>query len=208
MGAHAPASTDERTLLAGYLRQQQDGFRNAAFGLTDEQLAATPTVSALAVGTLIKHETAVQQFWLSVAEAAPGRPEDDRDDTAKSDDHANQFRWLDTDRVEEVIKAYDDTCAAVLRAVERLDLDTPAPVPQAPWFPKDQPDWSVRWVWLHLIEELARHAGHADIIREAIDGATMFELMAGREGWPESPWIKPWRPTEHRVSGVSGASEA
>jgi hypothetical protein len=52
----------------------------------------------------------------------------------------------------------------------------------------------VRWVALHLVEELARHAGHADIIREAIDGATMYELVAGREGWPETPWLKPWRP--------------
>lgn len=195
MGAHAPASTDERALLTGFLRQQQDGFRNAAFRLTDEQLAAAPTVSALAVGTLIKHQTAVQQFWLSAAESAPGRPDDDRDAETMSDDYADQFRWLDTDSADAVMQAYDDTCTAVLQAVERLDLDTAVPVPEAPWFPKDQPDWSVRWVWLHLIEELARHAGHADIIRESIDGATMYELMAGREGWPESPWLKPWRPS-------------
>ena len=51
-----------------------------------------------------------------------------------------------------------------------------------------------RWILIHVIEELARHAGHADIIREHIDGATMYELMAGAEGWPETPWIKPWRP--------------
>ncbi len=37
---------------------------------------------------------------------------------------------------------------------------------------------------LHLIEEIGRHAGHADIIRESIDGANMYELMAGVEGWP------------------------
>ena len=52
----------------------------------------------------------------------------------------------------------------------------------------------MRWVALHLIEELTRHAGHADIIRESIDGATMYELMAGLEGWPETDWIKPWKP--------------
>jgi hypothetical protein len=43
--------------------------------------------------------------------------------------------------------------------------------------------WSVRWVLLHLIQETARHAGHADVIRESLDGATMFELMAASEGW-------------------------
>jgi hypothetical protein len=47
---------------------------------------------------------------------------------------------------------------------------------------------------LHLLEELTRHAGHTDIIRESIDGATMYELMAGVECWPETDWIKPWSP--------------
>ncbi len=69
------------------------------------------------------------------------------------------------------------------------------PVPRdAPWFPKDVDAWSVRWVAMHIVEELARHAGHADIVRESIDGATMYELVAGREGWPETDWLKPWRP--------------
>jgi hypothetical protein len=45
-----------------------------------------------------------------------------------------------------------------------------------------------------LLEELTRHAGHSDIIRESLDGATMYELMAGVEGWPETDWIKPWKP--------------
>jgi hypothetical protein len=50
----------------------------------------------------------------------------------------------------------------------------------------------VRWVLLHLIEEIARHAGHADIIRESLDGATAFPLMAAVEGWPPNPWFEPW----------------
>ncbi|MGH7642405.1 MAG: DUF664 domain-containing protein, partial [Candidatus Dormibacteria bacterium] len=50
--------------------------------------------------------------------------------------------------------------------------------------------WSVRWVLLHLIEEAARHA---DIVREAIDGATALPLMATQEDWPETPWIQSWR---------------
>lgn len=51
----------------------------------------------------------------------------------------------------------------------------------------------MRWVILHVINELARHAGHADIIREAIDGATMYELIAGLENWEPRPWVTPWR---------------
>ena len=81
----------------------------------------------------------------------------------------------------------------------RLDLDHPVPVPPAPWYPDDVDAWSLRWVLLHLIEETARHAGHADIVREAVDGATAFELMAAAEGWPDTPWLTPWKPAE--VSG-------
>ena len=81
------------------------------------------------------------------------------------------------------------------RGPRRADLGAPVPVPRdAPWFPQDVDAWSVRWVAMHLVEELARHAGHADIVRESIDGATMYELVAAREGWPETPWLKPWRP--------------
>ena len=65
-----------------------------------------------------------------------------------------------------------------------------------PWFPDDVDAWSVRWVLLHLIEEIARHAGHADIVREAIDGATMYELMAAAEGWPATEWLQPWQPSD------------
>lgn len=61
------------------------------------------------------------------------------------------------------------------------DLGRPVPVPKGvPWFPDDLDEWSVRWVLLHLIEETARHAGHADIIRESVDGATSGPLIAGR----------------------------
>ena len=76
------------------------------------------------------------------------------------------------------------------------DLGRPVPVPRdAPWFPQDVDAWSVRWVLLHVIEETARHAGHADIIRESIDGATAFPLMAAAEGWPATQWLQPWTPS-------------
>ena len=61
-------------------------------------------------------------------------------------------------------------------------------------FPDDVEAWSVRWVLLHLVEETARHAGHADIVRESIDGATMYGLMAAAEGWPPGDWLQPWTP--------------
>jgi len=69
------------------------------------------------------------------------------------------------------------------------DLGTPLPpmIDLVPWIPGGIV-WTPRWVLLHLIEETARHAGHADIIRESIDGATCWTLMAAAEGWPEQDW--------------------
>ena len=79
-------------------------------------------------------------------------------------------------------------------------------MPPAPWNPVDVDAWSLRWVLLHLIEETARHAGHADIVREAIDGATAFELLAAVEGWPATDWLKPWapEPSQRIVDRLSG----
>jgi hypothetical protein len=51
-------------------------------------------------------------------------------------------------------------------------------------------------VLLHLIEETARHAGHADLLREAVDGATAYPLLAAAESWPATPWLQPWQPAE------------
>jgi hypothetical protein len=101
----------------------------------------------------------------------------------------------DDETLADVLARFDRQAEETLQILRDADPDTLVPVPQdAPWFPKDVSHWSVRWVALHLVEELARHAGHGDIIREAIDGATMYELVAGREGWPETPWLMPWRP--------------
>lgn len=60
-------------------------------------------------------------------------------------------------------------------------LDDTFPLPPAPWFPKDG-RVSMRWMLLHLIEEFARHAGHADIIRESLDGKGSFALVAEEQG--------------------------
>ena len=71
----------------------------------------------------------------------------------------------------------------------------------------------MRWVLLHVIEEIARHAGHADIVREHIDGGTMYPIMAAAEDWPDSPWMQRWKPSGGQAgsmatsSAVPGSSE-
>ena len=91
---------------------------------------------------------------------------------------------------------YEEAAARTNATVAGIDdLGRRVPLPAAPWFP-DSERCTVRLVLLHLIEETARHAGHADIVREALDGALSGPLMAAAEGWPEDGRVKPWRPTE------------
>jgi hypothetical protein len=95
------------------------------------------------------------------------------------------------DLLADLVAAGEET-EAVIAGI--ADLDQAVPVPDEPWFPKDIEAWSVRFVLLHLIEEVARHAGHADIVREHVDGATWYGLMAAREQVDLGPWVQPWTP--------------
>ncbi|QNN52040.1 DinB family protein [Nocardioides mesophilus] len=196
MPALAPPFTTERDGLVSYVAQQLDAFRAVSFGLTDEQARATPTPSTLSVGALIKHVTRSSRGWVERIEHAPEPPPaDGRPAAERMAEYADDFVMREDETLDDVLARFDRQAGLTLRALHEADPDTPVPVPHdAPWFPRDVEHWSVRWVALHLVEELARHAGHADIIREAVDGATMYELVAGREGWPETDWLKPWRP--------------
>lgn len=196
MPAMPPPVTDERDGLVAYVAQQLDAFRTLAYGLTDDQARATPTPSALSIGALLKHTSTASASWVARILHAPATPPaDGRSGEERMAAYADDFVMRDDETLAEVLARFDRQAEETLKVLRDADPDTPVPVPQdAPWFPRDVSHWSVRWVALHLVEELARHAGHGDIIREALDGATMYELVAGREGWPETPWLKPWRP--------------
>ena len=200
MALHVPPVANETDAIHAFLTQSQDAFRALLHGLTPRQAAVAPSASTLSVGGLVRHVTTVQRTWLASAEAAPELPAP----AGGVDDYLAGFTFREDDSLTDLLAAYDDVSAAVLDAVRRLDLDTGVPVPDAPWFPKDVDAWSIRWVWWHLVEELTRHAGHGDIIRETVDGATMYSLVAARDGLPDLPWLPAWKPVEPSfTSGVS-----
>jgi uncharacterized damage-inducible protein DinB/predicted enzyme related to lactoylglutathione lyase len=200
MALHVPPVADETDAIHAFLAQSQDAFRALLHGLTPRQASISPSASSLSLGGLVKHVTAVQRTWLASAEAAPDLPEQ----SDGVDDYFEGFTFHETDSLEDLLAAFDEVSAAVLDGVRRLDLDTAVPVPDAPWFPQDVEAWSVRWVWWHLVEELTRHAGHGDIVRETVDGATMYSLVAAREGLPDLPWLPAWKPVEPPfTTGVS-----
>lgn len=194
MPAMPPPIADERAGLKEYVAAQQYAFRAIAFGLTDEQARSTPSVSALSIGGLIKHVTSCQKGWMQRVAAAPQLPAaDDRPMEEVQAEYAEEFVMREDETLAGILAAFDEQNAETIRLIETADLAAAVPVPQeVPWFPKDVAAWSVRWVIFHMIEELARHAGQGDIIRESIDGATLYELLAGLEDWEPTPWLTPW----------------
>ncbi|WP_305787401.1 DinB family protein [Symbioplanes lichenis] len=188
MPGQVGAISDEREGLLAYLAQMRYVLRLTAYGLSTEQLRATPTASPLSVGGLIKHCASTERGWIDTVRQQP-QPVDYQA-------YADNFRLAEGETIEDVFAEYERVAAYTEKTVSEIaDLGQAVPVDHSvPWNPKDIDAWSVRWVLLHLIQETARHAGHADIIREQFDGATAYPLMAAAEGWPETDWMKPWRP--------------
>ncbi|WP_205876422.1 DinB family protein [Mycobacterium camsae] len=196
MPALAPPVADERHALREFLAYQQSAYFAVCYGLTDEQARSAPSAGALSIGGLIKHVTGMQRTWMVRVAAAPDAPPaDPRSFEERSAEYADDFVMLPDETLDGLLEAFSAQNAQTLLLADTADLNAAVPVPRdAPWFPTDVTAWSVRWVLLHVINELARHAGHADIVRESIDGATMYELIAGRENWKPEPWLTPWQP--------------
>ena len=190
MPGQVPPVTDERDGLLRYVAMQRDLVRTAASGLTDEQARLAPTASALTIGGLIKHLASTETRWADMI----AQTQQDTDNESATADYGADFRMGEGEQLDTLLERYTEVAARTESVIAGVaDLGQPVPVPKGvPWFPDDVDAWSVRWVLLHLIEEIARHAGHADIIRESIDGATAYELMAAAEGWPATDWLTPW----------------
>ncbi|MGM1062846.1 DinB family protein [Saccharothrix sp. Mg75] len=162
MSSTAIASTELTDLLAVLARTR--GFlRFTVRDLTDEQARLTPTAGQLSLGGLIKHVRTVEEGWLRFAVGGAELME------SVAPDWENGFRMLEHETLAGLLADYEETAARTARTLADLDLNTAHPLPVAPWFEPGE-SWSVRRVVAHLIAETAQHAGHADIIRETIDG--------------------------------------
>ncbi len=191
MSGNVPPVADEREGLIGYLGQQRYVLRLSAYGLSDEQARETPTRSSLSIGGLIKHVATTERGWIDIVLQRSRPSQEDA-----QDDYFANFRMGSAETLASIFDLYDEVAGETESVIAGIpDLGQAVPVPKGvPWYPSDIEAWSVRWVLLHLIEETARHAGHADIVRESLDGATAFPLMAAAEGWPSTPWLQPWQP--------------
>ena len=184
----APAASvdEERTELLEELAAARAALIATVDGLTDEQAAASPTVSSLSPGGLIKHVASVEDGWARFLLEGPDATRYDlpdgvtwadlmtgtaREYPAWAIEHQQSFRLLPGETLAGVLSDYEEVAARTATVVASLEsLSVAHPLPEAPWNPPGRR--SARRVLAHLISETAQHAGHADILREATDGRT------------------------------------
>lgn len=162
----APTSlTRERTDLIEALQTHRRFLRFTVRGLTDEQATTRPTVSELTLAGLIKHVARTERTWAQFAVRGP----------EAFAAHWSPEAWAAAWRLEagetlaSLLAEYEETARRTDELAATLDLDATHPLPEAPWFPRGAVR-SVRATFLHIVAETAQHSGHADILRESIDG--------------------------------------
>jgi len=164
-----PALTGERAALLKVLAKTRFFLRHTINGLTDDQAGTRSTVSELCVGGLIKHVAGCEEGWVNfILDGTPLMKDFDDITEADFQERDDEFRMLPGETVESVLSRYDAIAARTDEILATVDLDRSWPLPKAPWF--QETSWTTREVLLHIIAETAQHAGHADILREAIDG--------------------------------------
>ena len=179
----------ETETLAGYLGLQLEAIRASAYGLTEAQARSTPCRSSLSIGGLIKHATYVCQ-------GRQRRGDGGAVVTAESYALFNgSFALTEAETLAGAMAEFDAAVATYLADVGESDPAADDLEPPAPWFGRNEATRTKhRYYLVHHVEEFARHAGHADIIREQIDGATSPELLAAVHGRPANNFVTPWAP--------------
>lgn len=163
-----PLNGDERAMLNAFLDAQRDTLAWKCSGLTAEQLkeAAAPP-SRLTLLGLLRHLTEVEYFWLEGILLGEGSHLGLYSGVMNPVEGDRAWTELDSHPVDEVLQSWKDACDASRRNAATLpDLDAAAA------YPWDGQPVTLRWITVHLIREYARHTGHADLLRERIDGAT------------------------------------
>lgn len=176
---YAPTTDPEVRMLAGYADSQAEALRASVSGLTDAQAHERPCRSALSLGGLLRHATYVLDQHAGTGRQGPAVE-------GAYETFMDSFVFDERHTLAEALAAFDDARARCLARSLATDPEEERVQPAAPWDGLPETMANRRYELLHLIEELARHAGHADIIREQLDGAIVPQLearAAGRAVW-------------------------
>ncbi len=146
-------------MLEAFLDLYRDILKRKLTGLSDQQIRQRHVRSQTTLGGLVKHLAAVEREWFQVVLAGRSR------DELGAPPHDDGWTLSSDDTAETLLAGYERACAASRQAAAGFSLDQCVPHPR-------MGQVSLRWIYVHMIEESARHAGHADILREQTDGAT------------------------------------
>ena len=190
---YRPTPHDEIEGIVSYVEQQLDAIRAAAIGLTEEQARLRPCRSALSIGGLIKHAT-YSMRGVTERLTSDGQPRSAIDEAGFAAYQAS-FVLADDETATGVLAAFDSARVEYLAALAATDPSAPTIEDPAPWFGIfDNRPARRRYLLVHQIEEMARHAGHADIIREQIDGVSIPAIVLAADGMPASDYFEPYVP--------------
>jgi Protein of unknown function (DUF664) len=158
-------SSTEREALCGFLDRQRAALIRKVEGVDDADARRAPTASSLSLLGLLKHSALWERRWFQVIVAGRTFPgEWPQTEVSGEEMDAEDFRVDELDTVERRVAYFNEQASISREITAGLDLDVPCA-----WPPLAHRN--LRWVMLHMIEETARHAGHADIIRETLDGS-------------------------------------
>jgi uncharacterized damage-inducible protein DinB len=169
MTSSATTLTAERADLLESLAAHRHFLRYTVQGLNEEQARQRTTASELTLGGLLKHVAHQEANWVRFIVEGPEAIATPTD-AAGFERWAEEFKLLPDETLDEVLAQYEEIARRTDELVRTLpDLDAAHPLPEAPWF---QPGAvrSARRVFLHIVAETAQHSGHADILRESLDG--------------------------------------
>jgi hypothetical protein len=163
--SHVVFSGDERTQLESWLDFYRGTVLYKCDGLTPAQLKLHPvSTSHLSLLGIIRHMTFVEQAWCENSFAG----KDVVEYYKREDDRDADFKDLDSVAIEVVVELYLHSIAASRALLAGHELDEMAAMPRR------GREVDLRWIYLHLIEEYARHCGHADLLRELVDGTVGY----------------------------------
>lgn len=145
----------DRELLRSMLNDQRQAIARAIHGTTEEQARFVPCEGANSLIAIVNHLAWVEKYWFEVVYR--GEP-----DPWPEDDPDIDFKVPDDQSVEATIALFANACRASNAIFDESDLDAVVP--------SERGDITMRWIALHMIEETARHAGHADVTRQLVDG--------------------------------------
>ena len=172
-----------------YLGAARDALLGKLDGLSEYDVRRPLTPTGTNLLGLVKHVATMEAGYFGVVF---DRPFPEPMPWLADDAEANADMWATADESrEEIIQLWHDVWTHADATLDALPLDASGEVP---WWPSERNPVTLHQIAVHLIAELHRHAGHADIVRESIDGATMYPLMAAAEGWPATDWLQPWTP--------------